>query len=520
MRLRQKFPYAVLTVLLSLVVPLKLGAESGSGNRSPDFSPPPPKEKLGGEGKEDIAHDFVAPEGLPERPWFRDEYGRHFIPNGVVLNTEDTFGDYTYSEASYRRMRGYGFNVQVVRLGLTRLGGFPGSEFTPEYEEKIHRMVKLGAANGVKTIFKMTLYDLTGEVYLDLTEDHWAGLYLNRDGLQDMYLEAWGRIFAKYADDPDVWGYDLLNEPLAASGGAKTYIWDHVPAFRNREHFLKEYFWPMYGRVVERANALSPDKHLLVQSWHKTVADHIAGDMPSGHPTVKADLGERVVFAPHYYGRMPGRALKLYFDEAAFLGLPVLIGEYGPPTFKTTDSDLETMLVYQANFIRTVALFDRFVLGQIKAWWSGSRDLESPKLNRTWALFTGMNPDAVGPERKYVVDVVCRPRPLNIAGVVHTFGFDFNTRRFHMEFDPGEAAKPSEIYLPVNRHYPDGARIVLGEMELTLQADARGGVLPDAEGRLHEAFVWDPEWQRLRVESWPETGTPSLLEILPGAPVE
>jgi hypothetical protein len=492
---------------------------SAEENRSPDFSPPPPPQRLGAEASADIAHDFAAPPGLPSRPWFRDEFGRHFLPNGVVLNTEDTAGDYDYPDAAFRRLRSYGFNVQVVRLGLTRLGGFPGSEFKPEYGEKIARMVRLGAENGVKTIFKLTLYDLTGEVYLDLTEDHWAALFLNRDGLQDRYVEAWARVFRQYAGDPAVWGYDLLNEPLAATGGAKTNIWETVPEFRDREHFLREYFWPLYRRVIGKLREISPEKWALVQSWHRTVADHIRYDLPSGPPGEGGVTGERIVLAPHYYGRMPGRAVKTYLEEAAALGLPVIMGEYGPPTFDATDSDLETRLVYEANFIRTVSLFDRFALGQIKAWWSGSRDLVSPKLRRTWALFAGMEPGATGPERKYVVDTVCRPRPLNVAGVVRSFGFDFGSRVFSMAFEPGRAEKPSEIFIPVNRHYPDGARVVLGEISAALPADAPSGKLRSVAGEEVPWMEWDPEWQRLRVSAWPAMSGEAKLEILPGAPL-
>jgi len=484
--------------------------------RVPDFDPPPPAMQFRAEPAAD-ALDFPMPPGVPESPWFRDEFGRHWIPNGVVVNTEDVSGDYDYSEEAYRRMRAYGLNCQVVRLGLTRLGGFPGSELRQEYLDKIDRLVRLGKRNGVKTIFKMTLYDLTGEVYTTLTEEHWAALFLDKDGLRQMYLEAWGKVFDRYANEPAVWGYDLLNEPLAASGGAKQDIWDLYPDdFKDNAHFQQEYLWPLYEQVVDRLQAASPDKWALVQSWHYTVADHRRTGLPSGYPMVRLDRGN-VAYAPHYYGGKPGYALQTYLGHAAALRLPVIIGEYGPPTFPNTDSDLETQLVYQLNFMRTVELFDRFGIGMLKAWWAGSRDLDRGVFNRTWSMFQGES-HALGPERKYVVDVMCRVRPIAVAGVAHSYRHDFATRRFAMDFTPGEAGAPSEIYLPLDRHYPDGLRIRYQGLELVLAPGGGGGLKVAANpGKLpSRGFRWDKETQRLHVKAWPGAAERSLLEVLPG----
>jgi endoglycosylceramidase len=482
----------------------------------PDFDPPPPLQQFAAEPAQDVSPAGL-PDGLPQAPWFRDEAGRHWIPNGFVVNTEDVTGDYEYSEESYQRMRAYGFNCQVIRLGLTRLGGFPGSTLKPEYLGKIDRLVRLGKENGVKTIFKMTLYDLTGEVYTTLTEKHWADLFLNTGGLQDLYIEAWGKIFDRYARDPAVWGYDLLNEPLAASGGAMTNIWEMFPeAFKNNETFQTRFFWSLYERVIDRMQSVSPDKMALVQSWHYTVPDHRRTGLPSGYPQTKIRR-DHVVYAPHYYGSKPGYALQTYLNHAAELRVPVVIGEYGPPTFPATDSDLETQLVYQLNFMRTVELFDRFGIGMLKAWWAGSRDLNHGKFNRTWSMFQG-DSHALGPERKYVTDVMCRPRPICIAGVVHTYHYDFATRKFTMEFTPAEAKAPSEIYLPLERHYPDGLRINYQGLVLTLAPGGKGGLkVKENPGKLEAGgFHWDKATQRLHVKKWPEPGGRTLFEVVPG----
>jgi hypothetical protein len=405
----------------------------------------------------------------------------------------------------------------VIRLGLTRLGGFPGSELKQEYLDKIDRLVQLGTKYGVKSIFKLTLYDLTGEVYTTLTEDHWAALFLNKDGLQDLYVEAWSRIFNRYANEPAVWGYDLLNEPLAASGGAKKNIWEvYAEEFKDNEQFQQNYFWPLYERVIDRLQSISPDKWSLVQSWHYTVFDHRKTGLPSGYPRTQIHR-ENVVYAPHYYGNKPSYALQTYLNHAAELNIPIIIGEYGPPTFPDTDSDLETQLVYQLNFMKTVELFDRFGIGMLKAWWAGSRDINHGKFDRTWSLFRG-DSQALGPERKYVVDVMCRTRPIAISGVIHTYGFDFSTRKFFMEFTPGEASAPNEIYLPLERHYPDGLRISYQGLILRMNPGGAGGLTVISNpGRLDASlFTWDKSTQRLFIDKWPGVGERSILEIVPG----
>jgi hypothetical protein len=489
-----------------------------AAGRVPDYDPPPPPQKLA-KGQPKVPPDrqeVPRPPRLAPQPWFTDEHGRHFIPNGVVLNTEDHQGDYAYPDEAFSLLRRYGLNLQVVRLSITRLGGYPGSTLKPEYLAKLDRMVRLGADNGVRTIFKLTLYDLTGEVYKDLTEEHWAALFLNRDRAQDRYLDAWEGMFRRYAPDPNVWGYDLLNEPLAAGGGSRAYLWDKYPEFGGKENFERRFFWPLYERVIDRLHGISPDKWALVQSWHHIVADHRRLGLPSA-PPLGPLARPRTVFAPHYYGDQPATALDTYLQQAVTLGLPILIGEYGPPTFPATDTALEAQSIYTLNFMRTVNLFDRHVVGTLKAWWCGSRSFEQKSTNRTWAMFTGSDP-SMGPERKYVVDVMCRPRPLAVAGRVESFAYDFATRRFRMEFTPGRATSSSELYLPLARHYTeDGLRVKYEGLVLALPPRGTHFEVRENPPRLDAgAFSFDPEWQRLRVRAWPGGADRTVLEVIPG----
>ncbi len=84
----------------------------------------------------------------PIKVWFRDDDGRHFIPRGGVVVTEQSGVPTTdYSLDDYRRMLRLGANFQVIRLTLGPLGSWPGNELQQEYLEKVDRDL------GASTIF-------------------------------------------------------------------------------------------------------------------------------------------------------------------------------------------------------------------------------------------------------------------------------------------------------------------------------------------------------------------------------
>jgi endoglycosylceramidase len=54
-------------------------------------------------------------------------------------------------------------------------------------------------------------------------------------------------------------------------------------------------------------------------------------------------------------------------------------------------------------------------------------------------------------------NAVVRPYPQSIAGIPRSFSYDPDSRVFSLTFDPSPSSTmPSEIYLPAERHYPEG----------------------------------------------------------------
>jgi hypothetical protein len=486
-----------------------------SQNHFPELDPPPTTF-----GIRQVTTNYQKLDSLYSKmvaqPWMTDEYGRHFIPNGVVIVTEDQLGDLPdLKRQDYERMRDMGFNMQVIRLCLTRIGGWPGSEFKEDFFKRVDQHIRYAKENGIKTMFKMTLYDLTKEIYGILTEKEWGDLLANRNGTRDLFVNAWSNLFSRYKDESAVIGYDLLNEPIASDGFNRQYPWDLYPQiFKDIETFEQKFFIPLYNEVISNLNKISPEKYALIQWWHYVPKEHRATGLPSAEvsPGIK---GKNVFYAPHYYGTQPDMMMGRYLKDALTMKAPIIIPEYGAPTFIETDTDIETQLLYQLGFMKSANLYDRYCIGLVKAWWCGSRSFNAKTSNRTWAMFEG-NSHSRGAERKYVVDMMCRPRPLAIDGVVNSFNYDFATRRFTMDFTSGKGTAVSEIYLPVNRHYPDGCRIQLDGIELTITPKSSMVITKNDNSLFIDHFNWDADRQQLLVRKWPTSNTKQKMLIIPG----
>jgi len=458
----------------------------------------------------------------PSDSVFRDEQGRHFIPHGFVAITGDSMGEVRFTPEDYRKMVLAGANFQVIRIFLGRLGGVPGRELDPKYLEQLDEMVALGKQAGMKTAFKLTVYDVNPSKtvnFAGFTQQDWIDLYLDKDGRQDRFVGAWRQIFERYKDDPSVFGYDLVNEPCATEG--KQQIWEAEPKFKDSETFQRDFFIPFYRRLIDELHRISPTgKWALFQPYHVPPPVHRSTEFPCMPLSEPLDR-EGVVLASHYYDDDPVLALKRYTADAALNRAPLMFGEYGKATVAETDRDLVAQQAYTKLLIETVTEFDRRALGCVKAWWCGSRVFNQTVKTKptavTWALFYGDSPIG-GAERKYIMDVIARPRPLVVAGEVESFHFDFATRTFEMRFIPDSSKGQSEIFVPAERHFPDGFRILYGGATLAFSPGSPTGfkVLANPDDAPVQAFHWDAARSRVIVDNWGVASGETTLEIVPG----
>ncbi|RME93456.1 MAG: hypothetical protein D6766_08185, partial [Verrucomicrobia bacterium] len=151
--------------------------------------------------------------------------------------------------------------------------------------------------------------------------------------------------------------------------------------------------------------------------------------------------------------------------QAVLSRAPLLLGEWGPPTRADTDANHREQRRFTEVYRFTANQMDHRGIGGIKPWFCGTRRmvrLPGAKQPVTWAIFSDSSP-AGRDERKYLTDVLARPRPLVVAGRLEDFGYDFSTRTFGMKLRTRPALGASEIFVPAERHYPGGTRVAFAD---------------------------------------------------------
>ncbi len=431
----------------------------------------------------------------------RDRDGRHFIPRGYVVNTNDGRRPAVYDAGDYHRMVRMGANSQVIRLELGRLSSFPGAQLEEAYLQRLVELTRLGREAGLKTIFKMTVYGVGSF--------SWEAFWANKHGEQDRYLEAWKPVWRLFAGDESVLGYDLVNEPRKLT---MDISYDDLTT----QHLI-----PYYERLIDEARRVNAGKLFLCQTIFMNKGEAINQNQ---YAEITAPIkGGNVVFAPHIYQRET-KWIKPTMDrfavEAELLDAPILIGEWGFPTLKTTDTSVADQLDYQNLYIQTAEVFDRMGVGTVKPWFSGNPSMQNflPGGPSTWAIFS--DEQAVGTvERKYITDVIVRPYPQVIAGDIRSFMFHFATRTLNVSLRSNNRLGASRIFVAADRHYPDGFTVQCGR-DLVLVVDplsSRGlQVVKSGPNSRPEDFVWDPATQQLVVVRWPVDDADIEFSITPG----
>jgi hypothetical protein len=212
------------------------------------------------------------------------------------------------------------------------------------------------------------------------------------------------------------------------------------------------------------------------------------------------------------------------FDkESSMLNAPILIGEWGFPTFATTDTLIDGklgQLKYRELYIRTAEVFDRMGVGSIKAWFLGNRTMQHflPGGPSTWSIFSDST-DAGTVERKYITDVISRPFPQTIAGDIDSFMFNFATRTLDIKIKPDNSKGASTIFIGANRHYPDGFSILIDD-DIVMYYNPLKNVGLETYKCPKDVnpsnFIWDIQSQKLIVLKWPNNRTDLNIKIVPG----
>lgn len=430
----------------------------------------------------------------------RDLQDRHMVPRGFVANTNDHAGPVDFAPEDYLRMVRMGANVQVVRLEMGRLSTFGNGNFEPAYLKRLQRATRLGREAGIKTVFKLTVYGTGGFT--------WQALWENKNNEQDIYIDAWRHVWEAFKDDDFVIGYDLVNEPRKLTMDI------------SYDDLTNKYLLPFYEKIIDAALPYSTDKQFLIQSVFMNKGDAINRNQYY-EITQKIDR-KNLVFAPHIYQENLDYiepTMQRFEKEAEVLNAPILVGEWGFPTFVTTDNSVTEQLNYIEFYIRTAEVFDRMGIGAIKAWFLGNRSYQNflPGGESTWAIFS--DKQAVGTvERKYITDIIARPYPQLIAGDIQDFMFHFATRTLDLNIRTDNARGTSKIFVGADRHYPDGFSVHITDQLILSKSPLSTGfkVHYSADNIDLGNFIWDESRQQLIVLAWPKDKSELKVKIEPG----
>lgn len=434
----------------------------------------------------------------------KDVKGRHVIPRGFVVNTNDHKGEVFFDANDYLRMVRLGANTQVIRLELGKLSSFPGGALDKDYLKKLDTLVGLGQKMAIKTVFKMTVYGVDSFVW----EDFWK----NQNNEHQTYINAWKVVWKRFASNPFVLGYDIVNEPRKLSMDI------------SYDDLTKKHLIPLYQKIIDECHAINANKKILIQSIFMNKGEGIDNNQ---YAEITAPLNRsNIIFAPHIYQDKIDfiKPVMDRFDkESDLLNAPILIGEWGFPTFSVTDTTISGklgQLAYRELYIRTAEVFDEMGVGTIKAWFLGNRSMQNflPGGPSTWAIFSDKK-DAGTVERKYITDVIARPYPQTIAGDIQSFMFNHAKRILDIKVIPDNQKGISTIFVGANRHYPDGFSILIDANVVLFHDPLKpvGLQVYKCPPEINPTdFEWDSVTQKLTVRKWPKSKEGIHIKIVPG----
>ncbi|WP_396600654.1 cellulase family glycosylhydrolase [Algibacter sp. R77976] len=434
----------------------------------------------------------------------RDNEGRHIIPRGFVVNTNDHAGEVFFNSDDYARMIRMGANTQVIRLELGKLSNFPGGKLEPNYLKKLDTLVNLGQNSGIKTVFKMTVYGVDRFV--------WEEFWQNKKGEYKTYIEAWKVIWNRFSDDDSVLGYDVVNEPRKLTMDI------------SYNNLTNKYLIPLYQKIIDESQKINSDKMILFQSIFMNKGEKIDNNQ---YAEITAPIKRKnIIFAPHIYQNDTNfikRNMDRFDKESKMLNAPILIGEWGFPTFATTDTLVDGklgQLKYREMYIKTAEVFDRMGVGSIKAWFLGNRTMQNflPGGPSTWSIFSDET-DAGTVERKYITDVISRPFPQTIAGDIQSFMFNFATRTLNLNIISDNSKGASTLFIGANRHYPDGFSVLIDDDIVMFHNPLKKVRLETYKAPKDfnsSDFIWDEYTQKLTILKWPKDKNKLNIKIVPG----
>ncbi|MCL4557053.1 MAG: cellulase family glycosylhydrolase [Deltaproteobacteria bacterium] len=276
-------------------------------------------------------------------------------------------------------------------------------------------------------------------------------------GLQEHYVASWQRIAARFKDDTDVLGYEIMNEPFPGQYPLLT------------TEFEQKGLAPFYEKVARGIRQVDPVHVITFEpsaTLSNTLNDYATGISLTTFPERFADL----VFTPHFYalssnpsgGTQTATIIPSFntiSSVSRYMRTPWLIDEMG------TDYNSPGSAEYMVTLLNT---FDDYNEG----WFDWSYDI---------AYNLSMSPfypdgtprsllDQGGSPVFHGIDVLSRPYPMLTAGTPMSMSYpitsdpaSFSTTTFTYTYrEDGIGHGSTEIFLP-RTHFPDGFTVTTSD---------------------------------------------------------
>ncbi len=463
---------------------------------------------------------------------FVDELGRHVILHGINLNCKNKdrgyIGDWCSSD--FQKMKQWGFNV--IRLGIIWDGiePFPG-QYDDAYLEKVRTLIRLAHQQDLYVFLDMhqdlysslfsdgapswatitdeevyTPSDLWSEAYwsngaVQRAFDHFWNNSLAADGIgiQDHIIAAWAHVVKQLGKEPNVIGYDLLNEPSMGSEIQKmieallssyarisasytgqeppspedlSIIWDDPD--RKKDMFLFLNQPAFFAKLMDSVAPMQAKfEHETLSEFYRKSARAIREFDPHGiifletNYMANAGISSAITFitnkqgdkdgqqayAPHGYDLVTdsdevhapdNRRVDFIFqrheETRSRLELPMLIGEWG--------AYMESEMAEEAS-LHVKGIFERLLCSD------------------TYWLYHHPNMD-----QYTTIKGICRGYPMAVSGKLISYSYESADSCYTMQWIEDEnTSNPTKIYLPnivnVNLHVEKntGIRYSIEEIE-------------------------------------------------------
>jgi len=427
------------------------------------------------------------PEG--QVPWFRGvnvnalvAYNPHF-PEAVGIHARD-----------FAEMHALGFNLVRLPLSLSRLEPRPG-QFSQAYLTAISQVVGWASANGIWVILDLhqdryaaSLYpgeadgfpswmvktfglkttpilgDITDPAVQGAFTSFWLDRPVDGHGLQYYYDLALKQLASKFAQNPAVAGYDVMNEPN--------------PGFFPPLSFAATVLFPFYHRAVAAIRSVSSSQPIFLepdvvsmmvgyQSWpqrrwlrqgivfepHLYTGTYRGLNLSHFLSTLGANLATPMVRANLTPWNGTLASLTIAYRKAQGLAsredVPWLVGEFG-------DSPTAGGNAWLKDEIR---LQNRYAVGGLLWLWqirSGSYP---------WGLVEADGTFGADPER---AQIMASPHPLTVGGMAMKSRFQFSNRVYTFQYRALKSQGATAVYLS-GLTYPNGFHLTVspGNLRVT-----------------------------------------------------